>query len=527
MTTIAQLPPVTSAGAGDLLPLSQAGLLYSVSVAQLTANTQPVINVPAGVLLGRYSIGAGGPESITAGAGLAMNAGALVATGADHAGFPVQGVMSLSDDIVISAGGAPGLLPVTALRGLFSAGAGVAIDGNGVITLTATYLTGPAGPQGPSGPAGPAGPAGAVGPAGPGLGGPAAGNSVSSVGASDYVALWQNGTLAWMPYGQFLGGQTIDQLPAAGPAADSDELLVAQGSNMLSTQSFGAIWTYVQNKLPVVQRGVVELTSNTVLDAAQHNNRILIASAPITLSANFAGLGAGFSCTLINLAPGAVTMGTGITAGSGVTILPPGAATELLGLSYSGGSLVWWSGVVPNGPTLTVGSISAPAPDAAFVVAGGVFNDAPLALDYSTNGGSTWIAAPSPVITANAYSFTAAGLSPGAYAIQVRDHGNAAVIGVSNSFVVVAPGITMVAPPGTAAAGAIVALSGTVSPVSAAVQVGFSASATAAPGAWVNAVVSNGGWTADLLLNVAGTYYIWARNAAAGLNAVSAAVTVS
>ncbi len=527
MTTIAQLPPVTSVGAGDLLPLSQAGLLYSVSVAQLTANAQPVINVPTGTLLGRYSIGAGGPESITAGTGLALSAGALAATGADHAGFPVQSAMALSDEIVINAGGMPGLLPVTALRGLFSAGTGVAINGSGVITVTATSLTGPAGPQGPSGPAGPGGPAGAMGPAGPGLGGPAAGNSVSSVGASDYVALWQSGTLAWMPYGQFLGGQTIDQLPAAGPAADSDELLVAQGSNMLSVQSFGAIWTYMQGKLPVVQRGVVELTSNTVLDAAQHNNRILVASAPITLSANFASLGAGFSCTLINLAPGAVTMGTGITSGSGNTVLSPGTATELLGLSYSGGSLVWWSGVAPKAPSLTVGPIAAPAPSTAFVIAGGVFNDAPQALDYSINGGATWIAAPSPVITANAYSFTAAGLSPGIYAIRVRDHGNAAVVGVSNNFVVIAPSITMVAPPGTVAAGAVIALSGTVSPASAAVQVGLSASATAAPGAWVNAVVSNGGWTANLTPMVAGTYYIWARNPVAGLSTVSTAVTVS
>ncbi len=69
-----------------------------------------------------------------------------------------------------------------------------------------------------------------------------------------------------MPYGQFLGGQTIDQLPAAGPVADSDELLVAQGSNTLSVQSFGAIWTYMQNKIPSMQQGVVELTSNTVLE---------------------------------------------------------------------------------------------------------------------------------------------------------------------------------------------------------------------------------------------------------------------
>jgi hypothetical protein len=527
MTTIAQLPPVTSVGANDLLPLSQAGLLYAVSVSQLTANLQSVISVSTGDLLGRYSIGAGGPEPISVGTGLALTAGALAANGADHAGFPVQSAMSLSDEIVINTSNVPGLLPVTALRALFSAGTGVSIDGNGVIGVTVSSITGPAGPQGPSGPVGPAGPAGAPGQTSPGLGGPAAGNSASSVGASDYVALWQNGAIAWMPYGQFLGGQTIDQLPAAGPAADGDELLVAQGSNMLSVQSFGAIWTYVENKLPIVQQGVVELTTNTVLDSTQHNNRILVASAAITLSANFANMGPGFSCTLINLAPGSITMGTGITSGSGGTTLPPGAATTLLGLSYSGGSLVWWSGIVPNAPTLTVGSITAPAPGTAFTISGGVFNDAPIALDYSTNGGSTWIAAPSPVITANAYSFTVAGLSAGTYSIRVRDHGNVAVIGISNSFTVIAPSIGMITLPSTAPLGEVIALSGTVSPASNAIQVGFSASSTTSPTAWVSAAVSNGIWTANLTPTAAGTTYVWAKQQVApAVNIVSGAISV-
>ena len=180
MTTIAQLPPVTSVGANDLLPLSQAGLLYAVSVSQLTANLQSVISVSTGDLLGRYSIGAGGPEPISVGTGLALTAGALAANGADHAGFPVQSAMSLSDEIVINTSNVPGLLPVTALRALFSAGTGVSIDGNGVIGVTVSSITGPAGPQGPSGPVGPAGPAGAPGQTSPGLGGPAAGNSASS-----------------------------------------------------------------------------------------------------------------------------------------------------------------------------------------------------------------------------------------------------------------------------------------------------------------------------------------------------------
>ena len=165
MTTIAQLPPAASVGAGDLLPVSQAGLLYSATVSQVTANLQPAINVASGALLGRNSTGAGGPEPVVLGVGLALSAGMLAANGGDHAGFPLQAEMSLSDDVVISASGVASLLPVAALRGLFSAGSGVEIA-NGVISVAVSSVAGPAGPQGPPGAAGVAGSTGAAGPAG-------------------------------------------------------------------------------------------------------------------------------------------------------------------------------------------------------------------------------------------------------------------------------------------------------------------------------------------------------------------------
>jgi len=330
-----------------------------------------------------------------------------------------------------------------------------------------------------------------------------------------------------MPYGQLLGGQTIDELPAAGPVGDSDELLVAQGGNSLSVQSFGAIWTYVQKKLPSVQAGVVELTANTVLDATEHNNRLLVASSPITLTANFANMGAGFSCTLVNLAAGPVTMGTGISSGSGSTSLPPGASTTLIGISYSGGSLVWWSGIVPNAPTITIGSVVTPGLSTSFVVSGGIFNDAPTALDYSTNGGTSWMAALSPVITNNAYSFTVPGLGAGTYTVRVRDHNNVAVIGVSNSFTIAPATIGISGLSGTIMLGSLIEVSGVVSPGSSAVEIGLSSSATVAPVSWVNAVVSAGTWSGSLTPAAAGTVYVWAQQTAAtSVHAVSAAISV-
>jgi hypothetical protein len=189
--------------------------------------------------------------------------------------------------------------------------------------------------------------------------------------------------------------------------------------------------------------------------------------------------------------------------------------------------MVWWSGVEPNAPTITVASIPAPAPNVPFNVSGGIFNDAPTALDYSIDGGLTWIAALNPVITVNAYSFIAAGLAAGTYALRVRDHSNIAIIGASNSFTVNPPTITISAPPAIVALGQNFDVSGTVSPGNNAVQVGLSTSVTTAPTGWVNAVVSSGAWIASLRPSAAGTYYVWAQQGAeTSVSAVSGAVLV-
>lgn len=526
MTTIPQLPLAASAGPGDLLPLSQNGALFAVSVAQLTANLQPILSVPTGDLLGRSSTGSGSPEAIAVGTGLSLAGAALAATGADHAAFPLHVALTLSDDIVLSSSGQPGLLPVTGLRGLFSAGANINIDPNGVISVTNAGLIGPAGPAGIAGPIGPAGPAGATGPQGAGLVAPGPANSASSIAGTDMVAIWQNGANAWLSYAQLIGGQTIDQLAAAGPASDSDELLVAQGGNALTSQSFGAVWNYIAGKLPAYKTGLVELTSNTVLDGTNHNGRILIASQPLILSANFANMGPGFTCQLINLSAGAVTMGTGITAPGNATILTPGSNAVLFGLSYSGGSLVWWNGNSQNLPILTVNTITAPAVGSAFTVSGGLFNDAPISLDYTTDN-ITWLPASGAIITTNNYNFTAPGLPAGNYTLRVRDHGNMSVIGVSNSFNIAAASIEFTNLPTTLKVGAATVITGMTSPSNSAVSVGISTSATIAPTSFVSATTTGGTWTASITPSTTGTVFLWAQQSSnITIQTVSPAIAV-
>jgi hypothetical protein len=189
--------------------------------------------------------------------------------------------------------------------------------------------------------------------------------------------------------------------------------------------------------------------------------------------------------------------------------------------------LVWWSGVVPNAPTITVGSIVGPGLSTPFIVSGGIFNDAPTALDYSVDGGASWVAASSPAITTNAYSFTIPGLTAGTYTVRVRDHNDIAIVGASNGFSIAPPSIIIASLPGTEILGNTIAMSGAVSPGGDAVQIGLSANATAAPTTWINAVVSGEAWTGSLTPGAVGTVYVWAQQVAdTAVNAVSAAISV-
>ena len=78
MPTLEQLPQVVAANAPDLVLLEQNGETCVVSVATLLTPVQPQLTLASGVLLGRASIGPGGPEPIGVGSGLAIQNGRLV-----------------------------------------------------------------------------------------------------------------------------------------------------------------------------------------------------------------------------------------------------------------------------------------------------------------------------------------------------------------------------------------------------------------------------------------------------------------
>ena len=141
MPTIPQLPAATQINADDELPLSQGGVTRSVTVGDLLVGTQPALTVSSGTLLGRVSLGAGGPEPVSVGIGLAVSSGALAATGGEIAGFPENASIAPGDQMVLNSGGRPALVPAAALRALYSPGANVSIDGNGVISASMPLST--------------------------------------------------------------------------------------------------------------------------------------------------------------------------------------------------------------------------------------------------------------------------------------------------------------------------------------------------------------------------------------------------
>lgn len=136
MPTIPQLPNATQTGLQDEIPVSQGGVTRAVTVAELLSGTQQAIEIPSPSVLGRASLGPGGPEALSVGAGLAVQAAALVANGSDHGAFVQEASFAIGDEVIVNSGGTPKRLPIPALRGLFSAGRNVVIDTNGVVAAT-------------------------------------------------------------------------------------------------------------------------------------------------------------------------------------------------------------------------------------------------------------------------------------------------------------------------------------------------------------------------------------------------------
>ena len=497
MPTIPQLPPTSQVNPTDEIPLSQAGITRTATLGTLLASTQPAIFVPKGTLLGRVSLGAGGPEPLAIGSGLALTNSSLAANGSDHAGFLAQSTLSPSDEVVLNSGGTPKRMVLGLLRGLFSAGANITIDPSGTIAGTQSST--------------------AIGTLSP----------VSTITSNDLIGISQAGTDHTITYANLINGQTIDLAQPALTASDSDTCWVGQGSSTMLRQGFSAIWNWISLKLPTYKFPVVELTANTTLDGTVHNGRVLICSTPITLTPAFISMGNGFHCDVINLSGGAVTLGTGIISSSGISFLPAGQYANLRAATYSVGNVIF--ATVSNGSSslaapgqvtgLSAGAITATSIAASWAVPTTGGAPANFIVQYRISGTTAWVTA---INNPTSTSIVLTGLTASTtYNIQVAainsagSGTNSSVLIANTSTTALVTSITWnLAPSGSyARSSGSIGVNGHVNPSSAAVQFGFSNSATVAPSTWTPGnLVGSDLWAAYVATPAtAGTWYAWAE----------------
>ena len=307
--------------------------------------------------------------------------------------FPSASSLYVASDLVISNQGSPMLMQASLLRGLFSAGQNVAIDPNGVISTAAEATV---------------------------TGTVASGSSigelqvVTALAAQDLVAVSHAGSDYAIAYSNFLDGITIDQAPAAGPAGNSDTIWVAQGSNVMASQTFSAIWVWLANNLPTYKAPVVEITTNTNLDTTVHNGRILVCSQPVTLTPLTTNMGSGFQCTVINASTGNVMLGSGFVSSNGSLVLTPWQSATLCCVTYSAGTIAFAAmptatprtavpgqvnGLSTSGTTATTITVSWQPPSSGGAVASYV-------VQYRLTGTTPWSSSAS-VVSATTYELTA------------------------------------------------------------------------------------------------------------------------
>ena len=329
MTTISQLPAADAVSSSDLIPISQGGLVHAVSVGSLLAQTQPAIMVNPPSLLGRISLGPGGPDSITVGNGLTLADGTLRADNFDLDSLSLRMEVSPSDQLIVTNSGTMQLAELGHIRSLFTAGPNIAIDEAGVISASGTASVTPYRLSGLP--------------------------PVVSLTPGDLVGISQAGEDHTIPFVNLLDGLTIDLAQPAGSASDGDLFWVAQTGNVMVRQAFGAIWSWISGKLRTWKRPVIELSVNAVLDALSHNNAVLICSSPVLITAGTSDLGSGFSCTLINASPGQVTFSGNIVTSNGTNALGPNQSGVIHSFTYSGGATVFASIGGPNLATIAPG----------------------------------------------------------------------------------------------------------------------------------------------------------------------------
>lgn len=422
MPTITQLPLSTSITAADIIPVSQGGSTCAVSLGTFLAGTQPAILIDNGSLLGRVSIGPGSPEQVNIGPGLEFGGGTLIATGADHASFPLRQTPGPSDALVVSSGGQSSLLPVNSLRSLFSSGSNISISAAGVISASAIAASGE--PVSTS--------FSALPPARP-------------VTADDILAVSQAGTTCSATISSILDGVTLTEALPAGSPSETDTFWVDQAGDSMVRQTLGNLSSWIEQRASASRVAVLEVSTSIALNANIHNNKLLVCSEPLTLSPGSGGTLNGFRCDVINLSPGKLTLAAGITSSSGSSSLPAGQSMRLYGLQYSGGSVLYAAigasdvAMPPPGPPTDLVVTAASSASAQLGWSAPASGAAGLTyyISYRTSGTANWTAS---LTGTTATQFTVGDLDSGwSYDFYVSASNGASTGSASNIVAVTIP----------------------------------------------------------------------------------------
>ncbi len=304
------------------------------------------------------------------------------------------------------------LSPTSILLGQGAPGGNVGADGDGYLDAntgnlferasgTWTKIGDLLGPQGAQGPAGPSYSMSAL-------------ATVTTVTDTDLVGISQTGADKNISLANFLEGQTIDQGTPAGAASDTDTFWTGQGGATMLVQTLAAVWTWIAGRLPGWKRPVVEIATNTQLDASIHNNAILVCSKPVTISPAFATQGSGFTCAIVNASSAAVTLGAGFTSSSGQLSVPVGQVARISAVAYSGGNLNFaeisggGTGLAAPGQVtgLAAGTVTASSVALSWTGPGSGGAPASYAVSYRVTGAGTWSS-----VSASGTSATVTGLS--------------------------------------------------------------------------------------------------------------------
>ena len=338
MPMISQLPVATGLAASDAVPVSQSGVARAVSVGNLLAGTQPAILTPTGTLLGRRSLGTGGPEEIALGSGLTLNDGTLDVGYGMFASLETIGAVSQGGRLIAVEDGHLKVVSSESVHASYTAGEHIEIDSAGVISAIWPEGTSSASPSN--------------------WGIDTTGTTtLTSVAADDVLPVLHKGIISSVTYGKLLNGRTVGQLQPAGAVSDGDHILVSQDGSVMARQNLSGIWQWVSTKIVSLRLPIVELTTDTTLDATVHNGRVLVCTAPVTITSVSMNIGSGFHCEIVNLSSGDVSLASPIVTAAGVGTVPAGSAAVVRSMSCSLETILYASGFANSAGSAVPGKV--------------------------------------------------------------------------------------------------------------------------------------------------------------------------